>query len=88
MVEQGWPEEVQRIVHGGQEGELRRLRPLGYAHWLEGGPLDRIEARIVQETQTYAKRQGTWFRNQLPRLPVWDPDAESVEAALAKLLEP
>ena len=24
------------------------------------------QATVVQETQAYAKRQATWFRNQLP----------------------
>lgn len=85
MVEQGWQEEVQRVVHCGHGGDLRRLRPLGYTHWLEGGPLSSIETRIVLETQAYAKRQSTWFRNQLPGIPIWDPDEESPEQAFRKL---
>jgi tRNA dimethylallyltransferase len=85
MVEQGWREEVFGIVERGQAEELRRLRPLGYTGWLEGGNAKAIEARIVSETQAYAKRQGTWFRNQLPEVPVWDPDGESLDAAYTKL---
>jgi tRNA dimethylallyltransferase len=83
MVEQGWQEEVQQADREGHAGDLRRLRPLGYAHWLEGGPS--IEACIVLETQAYAKRQCTWFRNQLPGLPSWDPDVETLEQACGKL---
>ena len=85
MVDQGWQAEVERIVRGGHEADLRRLRPLGYAQWLEGGAEDRIVARIVAETQAYAKRQGTWFRNQLPGTPIWDPDGETLEDAFRKL---
>ncbi|MBP1626312.1 MAG: tRNA ((37)-N6)-dimethylallyltransferase MiaA [Holophagaceae bacterium] len=85
MVEAGWPEEVQALVRSGQEDLLRELRPLGYLHWLEGGDPRDIEARIVQETQTYAKRQTTFFRNQWPELPVWDPEGEGFGEALARL---
>jgi tRNA dimethylallyltransferase len=85
MVEQGWQEEVQRAVLQGQEGDLRRLRPLGYAHWLDGGQPRSIEARIILETQGYAKRQSTWFRNQLPGITTWDPEAETMEQAFGKL---
>ncbi|HWQ10516.1 MAG TPA: tRNA (adenosine(37)-N6)-dimethylallyltransferase MiaA [Holophaga sp.] len=85
MAAQGWRAEAQRIVQDGHEADLRRLRPLGYAHWLEKGTEDGIEARIAAETQAYAKRQSTWFRNQLPGLPTWDPDGEPLEAAFRKL---
>jgi tRNA dimethylallyltransferase len=85
MVELGWADEVRRVVLDGQEAALRRLRPLGYGPWLDGGPPCTIEARILQETQAYAKRQSTWFRHQLVDLPTWDPDAEILEQALEKL---
>jgi tRNA dimethylallyltransferase len=85
MVEQGWPGEVHALVAAGHGEELRRLRPLGYLDWMEGGDPAAIEARIVQETQAYARRQGTWFRNQLPGVATWDPDQEGLEAALEKL---
>jgi tRNA dimethylallyltransferase len=86
MVVQGWQEEVQRAVLHGHAEDLRRLRPLGYVHWLEAGASPRsIEARIIQETQAYARRQGTWFRNQLPGIPTWDPDTETLEQAFRKL---
>lgn len=86
MVAQGWRAEVARAVQEGFSEDLRRLRPLGYVQWLDGGPAADIEARIVLETQAYAKRQGTWFRNQLPGVPAWDPDRETVEEGIAKLL--
>jgi tRNA dimethylallyltransferase len=40
---------------------------------------------VVQETQAYAKRQATWFRNQLAGAPTWDPDTEPLEAAFVRL---
>lgn len=85
MVEAGWPEEVARLRQEGLEPVLRDLRPLGYPDWLEGGDAHHVEGRIVQATQAYAKRQVTFFRNQWPELPTWDPDAEGLEAALERL---
>lgn len=85
MVAAGWPLEVQALVEAGQEDLLRDLRPLGYLDWLEGGDPQEIEARIVQETQAYAKRQTTFFRNQWPELPVWDPE-EGLDAALERVI--
>jgi tRNA dimethylallyltransferase len=85
QVRAGWSEEVARLVATGHAEDLVALRPLGYAAWMAGGDLAAVEAAVVQETQAYAKRQATWFRNQLPGAPVWDPDAEPLEAAFARL---
>ena len=81
----GWPEEVAALMAAGHADDLIALRPLGYAAWMAGGEAPRIQAAVVQETQAYAKRQTTWFRNQLPGVPVWDPDAEPLEAAFTRL---
>ena len=85
QVAAGWREEVADLVAAGHAADLVALRPLGYAAWMEGGDSKRVVAQVVQETQAYAKRQATWFRNQLPGAPTWDPDVEPLEAALAKL---
>jgi tRNA dimethylallyltransferase len=85
MVEQGWQSEALGIAERGQADDLRRLKPLGYADWLNGGNAKAIEARIVIETQAYAKRQSTWFRNQLPGVPTWDPDKATLEEVFGKL---
>jgi len=79
MIREGWPAEVARLVEAGAEADLRRLRPLGYEAWLDS-PRG-AQARIIMDTQAYAKRQGTWFRNQWPELPVWDPDADPLARA-------
>jgi tRNA dimethylallyltransferase len=83
MLTQGWPEEVDRLRAAGLEGELRRLRPLGYEALLDA-PRG-AAARIIQETQAYAKRQSTFFRNQWPGIATWDPDAEPLQAAFDRL---
>ncbi|WP_243287717.1 tRNA (adenosine(37)-N6)-dimethylallyltransferase [Geothrix terrae] len=85
QVAAGWPREVADLVAGGHGGDLEALRPLGYAAWMAGGDPAALQAAVVQETQAYAKRQATWFRNQLPGAPAWDPDAEPLEAAFARL---
>jgi tRNA dimethylallyltransferase len=85
QVRAGWPGEVARLLATGHAEDLTALRPLGYADWLEGGDAAVIQAAVVQATQAYAKRQGTWFRNQLPGAPTWDPDAEPLQAAFERL---
>ena len=85
QVRAGWPEEVARLVGSGHGSDLVALRPLGYAAWMAGGDGRTIQAAVTQETQAYAKRQATWFRNQLPEAPTWDPDVEPLEAAFARL---
>lgn len=85
QVAAGWPREVAGLVAAGHRGDLEALKPLGYAAWMAGGDPATLQAAVVQETQAYAKRQATWFRNQLPGAPAWDPDAEPLEAAFARL---
>jgi tRNA dimethylallyltransferase len=84
MVRQGWQQEVMGLVEAGQEDLLRQLRPLGYDTWMDH-PRS-AQSRIVLDTQAYAKRQSTWFRNQWPEIPAWDPDAEPLERAMEQLL--
>ena len=85
QVRAGWPEEVRRLVAAGHADDLAALRPLGYATWMAGGDPAAIQDSVVQETQAYAKRQATWFRNQLPEAPVWNPDTEAIDVAFARL---
>jgi tRNA dimethylallyltransferase len=85
QVEAGWPEEVAALLEKGHGGDLEALKPLGYQAWIEGGEPGATEARIVQETQAYAKRQATWCRNQLGGEATWDPDHEPVASAFEKL---
>ena len=85
----GWRAEVAALLATGHREDLEALRPLGYAELMDSGEvisgMDHPVDRIVQATQAYAKRQATWFRNQLTDAPRWDPDTESLAAAFAKL---
>lgn len=85
QVAAGWREEVARLQAEGHAGDLEALRVLGYATWMAGGDPAAARSRVIQETQAYAKRQATWFRNQLPGAPTWDPDAQPLAAAFALL---
>lgn len=85
QVAAGWPREVAGLLAGGHGPDLEALRPLGYDAWMAGGALEDIVARVVRDTQAYARRQATWFRGQLPGVPTWDPDGEPLEAAFARL---
>ena len=83
----GWPDEVARLLAAGHRADLEALRPLGYRNLVEmvGGSEHSGVEQIIQETQAFAKRQATWFRNQLPDAPHWDPDVEPVDSAFEKL---
>lgn len=85
QVRAGWREEVAGLLAAGHGDDLEALRPLGYAAWVAGGDPAGIQAAVVQETQAYAKRQATWFRNQLSEVAVWDPEADSVDTAFQQL---
>ncbi len=85
QIQAGWPEEVHRLLETGHADDLDALRPLGYSAWVQGGDPDAIRERVIQETQAYAKRQATWFRNQLRGVPTWNPDVESLGTALHRL---
>ena len=81
----GWATEVQGLKAAGHEADLRALRPLGYEALLDAPDPRAARARIVMETQAFAKRQATWFRNQMAEAPRWDPDEEPLEAAFERL---
>jgi len=85
QVRAGWPGEVQELLRRGHGEDLVALRPLGYAGWVRGGDPAAIQDQVVLETQAYAKRQATWFRNQLPGAATWDPDTESLETVFERL---
>ncbi|MBI3132432.1 MAG: tRNA (adenosine(37)-N6)-dimethylallyltransferase MiaA [Acidobacteria bacterium] len=85
QVAAGWPAEVESLVAAGHGPDLEALRPLGYAQWAAGGDPAEIEAAIVTATRQFAKRQTTFFGNQWPKVPAWDPDTEPIEEAFSRL---
>jgi tRNA dimethylallyltransferase len=66
MIRAGWQQEAEQLVNNGLGHHLRRLRPIGYDVWLDGPAPETAGQKIIQATQAYAKRQATWFTNQLP----------------------
>ena len=66
MADNGWREEAMRIRQEGQEEHIRRIRPIGYETWLDEPDSKEAQRKIVHDTCAYAKRQATWFNNQLP----------------------
>jgi tRNA dimethylallyltransferase len=86
---------VDAMFEAGLEEEVRRLRDAGYGPADPGmsatgypetlallrGEIDLAEARdrIRRATRRYARRQLTWFRNQLPAGAVWLDGTRSTE---------
>jgi tRNA dimethylallyltransferase len=66
MMEQGFLDEVRRLLGMGYGPELKPMQALGYKqltqHLLRGGPLSVAVEEIKRDTRRYAKRQLTWFR--------------------------
>ena len=78
MIHAGWQREVQQLVKDDLTQHVSRLRPLGYDIWLDDPNPETAEQKIIQVTQAYAKRQATWFKNQLPDALRFDPDGDAV----------
>jgi tRNA dimethylallyltransferase len=84
MFDAGWPEEVRRLAESVPE-DAPAWKSSGYAtvrRYAEGAIGREDAVRLVTiETRQYAKRQRTWFRNQLRGDVTWvDPRDERGEA--------
>jgi tRNA dimethylallyltransferase len=66
MMEQGFLEEVRRLLDMGYERSLPSMSGLGYAqlaaHILDHVPLDQAVASTKHATHDFIRRQYTWFR--------------------------
>jgi tRNA dimethylallyltransferase len=75
MVEAGLVEEVRALVSRGYNQNDPGMSATGYPEILDclEGRIDLAEAmdRIRRATRRYARRQLTWFRNQLPAGAIW-----------------
>ena len=89
MVEDGLVEEVASLLDAGYSPDLPSMQGLGYKEivkYLQGEhTLDAAITAVKRGTRHFAKRQLTWFRNQLPGLDVhWvDIDEFGDNAAIA-----
>ena len=70
MIEKGLYEEVQRLIEKEEDWQLQSMQGIGYKEWKryfhkEASWEETVED-IKKNTRNFAKRQYTWFRNQLP----------------------
>ena len=68
MFENGWVDEVRRLIERGIPEDAHAFNALGYrevvAHIKGELSLEEAKERIKRETRHYAKRQLTWFRKE------------------------
>lgn len=88
----GFVEEVRRVLDGGVAANAAGLDGVGYREvvsMLQGQlPEPALRNAILVSTRRYAKRQDTWFRNQLREAQVWTLDATETPDLLAvRILE-
>jgi tRNA dimethylallyltransferase len=91
MLEGGLIGEVEALLDAGYGAEAPGMTGVGYreiALQIAGAITpEEAEARITKATRAYARRQATWFRNQLPPdtmvVDALEPLAERVEAVTA-----
>lgn len=92
MLAAGLVEEVRGVLARGIPPDAAGLDGVGYrevvAMLVNGARLPATDLRdaIAAATRGYAKRQETWFRNQLRDGPVWTLDATEAPAVLAPLI--
>jgi tRNA dimethylallyltransferase len=91
MLAAGWLEEVRALLDAGFEPTDPGMTATGYRevvkHLRGGSTLDEAVAGIKQATRQYARRQLTWFRNQLDegtvRVDATEPLEDQVERVVA-----
>jgi tRNA dimethylallyltransferase len=90
MLAGGLVEEVRGVLARGVASGAAGLDGIGYREtvaMLERRlPAAELREAIATATRGYAKRQETWFRNQLRDAPVWTLDATEEPAVLASLI--
>jgi len=92
MLRAGLVQEVRRQLDAGVAPDAPGLDGIGYREvvaMLQGDvPASTLSQAIVVSTRRYAKRQDTWFRNQLRDAQVWAIDAtESADVIARRIYE-
>jgi tRNA dimethylallyltransferase len=91
MFEAGLEEEVRRLLESGYRTSDPGMSATGYPETaaLVRGEIDREAAkdRIRRATRRYARRQLTWFRNQLPAGAVWLDGTRPMERLVEEVVE-
>ena len=91
MLQAGLEDEVRRLLASGCGPDAPGMTGVGYREvaLLLAGRIDRREAadRIKRATRAYARRQATWFRNQLPPEVVKVDGLASMEERVNRVIE-
>jgi len=90
MFNRGWVAETEQLLQRGLAENQTALQALGYRQIIEHlrgeRSLSETKTLIQLRTRQFAKRQMTWFRNQLSL--TWiDLGAEEAAAAVAMILK-
>ena len=68
MIQQGWVDEVARLLERWKDPDLPAFQAIGYRqiarHLLDDWPLEAAIAETVHATRRFAKRQLTWFKRE------------------------
>ncbi|WP_281676916.1 tRNA (adenosine(37)-N6)-dimethylallyltransferase MiaA [Eggerthia catenaformis] len=62
----GLKEEVDYLISRGCTKDLQSMKAIGYKEWFTDDNLETIKEKIKIHSRQYAKRQYTWFNNQMP----------------------
>ncbi len=69
MMENGLEEEVDRLMKSGAQDDWQSMKAIGYKEWFDYYRGDKSKIEVVEAIKThsrqYAKRQYTWFNNQM-----------------------
>lgn len=91
MVDRGLVEEVAGLIAAGYDDDAPGMTGTGYREittYLRGeSDLEAAMDEVRRNTRKYARRQLTWFRNQLPESTPWLDAGLPVEEQVARLLE-
>lgn len=90
MFKAGWIEETRLLLDGGCPPDAPAMRALGYrqiANALLAGHAPRSTLPEIQlQTWRYARRQKTWFRNQLPHFALEVPPESTTSDLVDRIL--
>ena len=82
MFEEGFAEEVQRLLDAGYTPEMRSMASIGYREttaYLRGEmTLEEVKSRMRQLTHQFVRRQGNWFKDSDPNIQWFDLHEENV----------
>lgn len=88
MIERGLKEETEKLLHAGIKNNTSGCQSIGYRqmiHHLEHKTsLDETIEEIKLRTRQFAKRQRTWFRNQMPSTPLPFTDIETMADIISR----